>query len=226
MTSLPRRLLDVLRPEGIPWPVSLLYDRWSRTGLFRHHYDLVAEDVAARCPAHGGRLLDVGTGPGRLLLRIHELHPEMGLAGADISAAMVARAKANLAAAGLADRVKVVQGSASRLPFPDKSFETVVSTASMHHWKDAAAGLNDIHRVLKPGGRALIYDIVLDAPPAETVERMARAFGRWKLTLFRFRFLVEPFPRIAGLEAVVRGTRFGRARTRFVGLLCCLELDR
>jgi len=44
------------------------------------------------------------------------------------------------------------------LTFPDRSFDLVVSTLSMHHWSDPAAGLAEIGRVLRPGGRALIWD--------------------------------------------------------------------
>jgi ubiquinone/menaquinone biosynthesis C-methylase UbiE len=44
------------------------------------------------------------------------------------------------------------------LPFPDASFDLVVSTLSMHHWADGTAGLAQIRRVLRPGGRAPIWD--------------------------------------------------------------------
>jgi ubiquinone/menaquinone biosynthesis C-methylase UbiE len=44
------------------------------------------------------------------------------------------------------------------LTFPDRSFDLVVSTLSMHHWADPAAGLAEIGRVLRPDARALIWD--------------------------------------------------------------------
>jgi SAM-dependent methyltransferase len=45
------------------------------------------------------------------------------------------------------------------LAFPDGSFDLVVSTLSMHHWADPTAGLTEIGRVLRPGARALIWDL-------------------------------------------------------------------
>jgi SAM-dependent methyltransferase len=49
-------------------------------------------------------------------------------------------------------------GDVAALAFPDQSFDLVVSTLSMHHWADPTAGLAEIGRVLRPGGRALIWD--------------------------------------------------------------------
>ncbi|MBE3143709.1 MAG: class I SAM-dependent methyltransferase [Planctomycetes bacterium] len=48
------------------------------------------------------------------------------------------------------------------MPFPDRSFDIVVSTVSMHHWKQPEACLNEIYRVLKNNSYALIYDLVSD----------------------------------------------------------------
>ena len=45
------------------------------------------------------------------------------------------------------------------LAFPDASFDLVISTMSMHHWADPTAGLTEIGRVLRPDGRALIWDL-------------------------------------------------------------------
>lgn len=225
MSSFGRRLFEFFHPEGIPWPGSLLYNRVSRSSIFQHHYELVAGDIAVYCPSTGGQLLDVGTGPGWLLLKVHELCPAMRLVGTDISAAMVARAKANITTAGLTNRIQVVKGAANHPPFPDCHFEVVTSTGSMHHWKDQVGSLNDIYRVLKPGGHALIYDLVLDTP-ADAIERMTRLFGRWRMTLFKLHSLEEPFGKVADLEAVARGTRFGQVQAQFIGLLCCLRLRR
>ena len=68
-----RSLLKRFHSEGIPWPKSVLYNAVSGTGIFRRHYELVAEDVARYGQA--GSLLDIGTGPGRLLLALRKAFP-------------------------------------------------------------------------------------------------------------------------------------------------------
>ncbi|MCX5677451.1 MAG: class I SAM-dependent methyltransferase, partial [Planctomycetota bacterium] len=175
-----RKLLTRLHPAGIPWPATLLYNRLSRTFIFRNHYRLVAEDVAARCPP--GRLLDIGTGPAWLLKNIRERRPDLALTGVDISPGMVATARRNMAMSGLADAVDLQVAAADRLPFADGSFDSVISTGSLHHWKDAAAGMKEVYRVLRPGGLALMYDLVTDLPP-EVSKELARKYGRFRATL-------------------------------------------
>ena len=58
------------------------------------------------------------------------------------------------------------RGAAEALPFADASFDLVVTRYSAHHWTDMAAGVKEIRRVLKPGGRAVIIDVVSPGPPA------------------------------------------------------------
>jgi SAM-dependent methyltransferase len=58
------------------------------------------------------------------------------------------------------NRVDFRVGDVASLPFPDASFDAVVSTFSLHHWSDPARGLSEIYRVLRPGGVARIYDLV------------------------------------------------------------------
>jgi len=217
-----RGLLARLHPEGIPWPMSALYNLLSSTAVFQRHYELVAEDILARCPGGQGRVLDIGTGPAWLLIALHRRCPELQLVGADISAAMVTGAKRNLAAAGCADAVQVVEAPAGRLPFPDGAFDAVVSTGSLHHWKEPVAGLDEIHRVLRSGGQALVYDLVKHTPKAVLAEA-ARRFGRLRMTLLWLHSFEEPFLDPPDLEKLAAATRFGSGTTRFVGVLCCLE---
>jgi SAM-dependent methyltransferase len=56
-------------------------------------------------------------------------------------------------------RPEFLVGDVAALAFPDRSFDLVVSTLSMHHWADPATGLAEIGRVLRPGARALIWDV-------------------------------------------------------------------
>src|SRR5215203_5318877 len=121
-------------------------------------YARVAGEVATAYP--GGKLLEVGSGPGRLAVRLAREAPGTTLTGVDISNAMVERAARRAAGAGLSERVRFEVGDVAALPLSDGEFDGVVSTLSLHYWSDPASGLAEIHRVLKPDGGARIYDLV------------------------------------------------------------------
>jgi SAM-dependent methyltransferase len=86
--------------------------------------------------------------------------PEVHVTGVDISRDMVERARSLTTTSGVADRVEFHVGDVAALSFPDASFDVVVSTFSLHHWSDPADGLAEIYRVLRPGGVAVVYDLV------------------------------------------------------------------
>jgi SAM-dependent methyltransferase len=64
-----------------------------------------------------------------------------------------------MAREGIDERVDVCVGDVAALPLPDDSVDLVTSSFSVHHWPDAVAGFSEVHRVLRPGGRAIIYDL-------------------------------------------------------------------
>ncbi len=53
-------------------------------------------------------------------------------------------------------------GDAQKLPFNDNTVDFLVTSLSVHHWADAFIGISEIHRVLKPGGQLLIFDLRRD----------------------------------------------------------------
>ncbi|MGZ4136745.1 MAG: class I SAM-dependent methyltransferase [Actinomycetota bacterium] len=143
-------------PGGILMDNAGRYDAMS--GLFLSGFFAgVAADVARIAPP-GGRVLEVGCGPGRLAVPL--ARQGLDVTGLDLDPAMIDRARINAERAfGTDRRLSFVVGDAAALAFPDGSFDLVVSTMSMHHWEDPAAGLREIARVLRPGGRALVWDL-------------------------------------------------------------------
>ncbi|WP_051275063.1 class I SAM-dependent methyltransferase [Cellulomonas sp. URHD0024] len=113
-----------------------------------------ARDVAQLGLAAGARVLDVGTGPGLLPRLIADACPELQVDAVDLAPEMIARAQA---VAG--DRIAFAVADVCALPFPDATFDVVVSTISLHHWDDPPTALREVRRVLRPGGRAWIYDV-------------------------------------------------------------------
>jgi ubiquinone/menaquinone biosynthesis C-methylase UbiE len=218
-----RGIIKRLHPEGIPGPAASLYDRLSGSRIFQRHYELVAKDIMSH--TRQGSLLDVGTGPGWLLIKVHELSPGLRLVGLDASPAMVEMARTHIARAGLSDAVEVLLGNAGEMPFPDASFDTVVSTGSIHHWKDPVSGLNEVYRVLKPGGCALIYDLVRGTP-RHILRETRREFGLLRIMLFWLHAFEEPFYTQKRLESLAGSTLFRAGETRYLGLLCCLVLRK
>jgi SAM-dependent methyltransferase len=133
------------------------YDLWSRLFLGPAFRDITA-DVADTAPP-GADVLEVGCGPGHLAIRL--AREGLRVTASDLDPAMVARARANVDRAFAPDdpaRPGCLEADVASLPFPDASFDIVVSTFSMHHWADPGSGLVEIHRVLRPGGRALVWD--------------------------------------------------------------------
>jgi SAM-dependent methyltransferase len=108
------------------------------------------------------RVLDLGCGAGHVSFAVAPR--AKAVVAYDLSADMldvVARAAADRGFANIATR----QGVAEHLPFPDASFDCVLSRYSAHHWRDFDAGLSEAARVLKPGGIAGFVDAVSPGPP-------------------------------------------------------------
>ena len=218
-----RRLLKIFHAEGIPWPGSAFYNLISGTNVFQRHYELVAKDLLSYCSE--GSVLDIGTGPGWLLVRLHEASPKLRLAGIDASSSMIAKARNNVTKAGFSDSIEVKQGYAEKIPFADCSFDVVVSTGSIHHWKRPTASLNDIYRVLKHGGYALMYDLVTDTP-ASIMKKAANDFGRLKVLLLWLHAFEEPFYTCENFALLAQPTLFKEAQARFVGVMYCLIMKK
>lgn len=122
-------------------------------------YDLVAREVAAAVgDLETPEVLEIGPGPGDLAVRLAGLVPGLRLTGLDLDPEMVAIAARKAVAAGVSGRVRFIEGDVAALPFASGSFDLVVSTFSAHHWPDAASGFAEIRRVLRPAGRAMVYD--------------------------------------------------------------------
>ena len=105
-------------------------------------------------------VLEIGCGSGAMAAGMLRRHPAIRLTATDFDEAMVQAARRRLAEYG--DRVEVRQADATALPFPDASFDTVVTFIMLHHviaWETALA---EISRVLRPGGELVGYDLVGD----------------------------------------------------------------
>jgi len=111
--------------------------------------------------ASGERVLDVGCGTGTLALAAKRRVGAGGeVCGVDPSAEMIARAKSKAARAGVAVNFDIA--SAQKLPFPDHSFEVVLSSLMLHHLPEAdrLQGVAEMRRVLKPAGRLMIVELI------------------------------------------------------------------
>ena len=122
--------------------------------------------LAARA---GGRVLEIGTGTGSQLrwygdgLEVVALEPDPEMA---------ARARRQVVRA--AAHVRIVEGQAEALPFPDGSFDTAVATFCLCSVTDPAAALAELHRVLVPGGRLLAIEHVhLSWQPGRRLQSLA-----------------------------------------------------
>jgi ubiquinone/menaquinone biosynthesis C-methylase UbiE len=119
--------------------------------------------LEAAGPAPGRRVLDLGCGAGHTALAFAARGAEV--IGLDLTPAMLAQARRLASERGLGN-ARFEQGDATRLPFPDASFDCVTSRLSAHHYAQPGAAVAEAARVLRPGGVLLVSDSVSPEDPA------------------------------------------------------------
>ena len=114
--------------------------------------------------APGERVLDLGSGAGTDSLVAAQMVGEQGrVTGIDMTSAMLAKARAAAGEMGVTN-VDFVESEAEQLPFPDESFDVVLSNGVIDLIPDKDAVFSELHRVLVPGGRMQIADVTIQNP--------------------------------------------------------------
>jgi SAM-dependent methyltransferase len=123
--------------------------RRAERSAYNAHYDRPAV-LAALGPVRGLRVLDAACGPGVYAERL--VADGATVVGFDASEGMVERARARLGGTATIDRLRIDEP----LPYADASFDRVVCTLAIHYSNDRRATFREFHRVLRPGGRAVV----------------------------------------------------------------------
>jgi SAM-dependent methyltransferase len=119
--------------------------------------DQIEVEMRGRATA---RVLDLGCGGGHVSYRAAPHVAEV--VACDVTASMLEAVAATAAERGLSN-ITVQLAAAENLPFPDASFDVVLCRFTAHHWHDLEAGLRQVRRVIKSGGRAIVVDTVAPA---------------------------------------------------------------
>jgi ubiquinone/menaquinone biosynthesis C-methylase UbiE len=147
--------------------------RWY-TNIRKHdaELDLVVRQVSDLLPA-GSHILEVAPGPGYLAIELARLGTYQ-VVGLDISASFVQIARAKAKQAGVA--VEFHQGDAAHMPFGANTFDCIICRAAFKNFSEPVQAIQELHRVLKLGGTALIIDLRGDASP-EDIRASVRSMG-------------------------------------------------
>jgi ubiquinone/menaquinone biosynthesis C-methylase UbiE len=144
----------------------------ANTAEVMNEYAELAQRIAGQVPEHSS-VLEVAPGPGYFCIELAR-RGSYAISGLDISRTFVNMAAKKAAEAGV--RVNFTQGSASNMPFPRDSFDFLLCRAAFKNFAKPVSALQEMCRVLKPGGRGLIIDLKRDANPGE-ISRHVDAMG-------------------------------------------------
>ena len=128
--------------------------------------------VRLAAPEHVDRALDAASGTGKLAAALASQATHV--TALDFSNSMLQKSKPIIAAAGLTERVAPLQGDVLALPFPDATFDCATIGFGLRNLDDIPLGLAEFKRVLKPGGRLVVLDIV---KPKNIVSRAIYTIG-------------------------------------------------
>jgi len=168
-----------------------------------------ARSIAGRLSS-GCELLEVAPGPGFFAIELTKLG-DFKITGLDISRTFVEIARENAREAGT--KIDFRLGNASAMPFADEWFDFVYCAAAFKNFSDPSKALDEMHRVLRPGGEAVIVDLSKDTSLAEIDAYLSQSgrsrFDAW-LTKWAFRgmLLKRAYTRESFVQMAAK-SRFG-----------------
>ncbi len=115
--------------------------------------------------AESGHFLDVGTGPAQIPILLAQKCPNINFTAIDLSNEMLKIAKQHIADSDLTDRITLELVDAKSLPYPDNTFDGLISNSIVHHIHDSLTALKEMGRVMKPTGVVLIRDLIRPETP-------------------------------------------------------------
>src|SRR6266481_5525681 len=191
-------------------------------------FKALARRIAEQIPPNSN-VLDVAPGPGYCAIELAKLG-NYEIVGLDISKTFVEIARANAARAGM--RVDFRRGNVSDMPLGDRTFNFVLCRAAFKNFSEPKRALQEMYRVLKPGGQALIIDLRRDAS-RESIRHAVDAMNLGavnrvitKMT-FRFMLLKRAYTK-SEFEELISETKFDGIEIRddLIGLEIWLTKNR
>ena len=207
---------------GMEGPVARWYAATTLKDLKEHQN--LARRVASGLAA-GAKVLEVAPGPGYFAIELAKLGGDV--TGLDISHTFVEIARRNAAEAGV--KAQFEHGNASNMPFAGSSFDFLLCRAAFKNFSEPVKALEEMHRVLKTGGKAMIIDLRRDARPEAINQYVDGLQLSWPSTLstkmaFRFMLLKRAYTK-NDFERMISQTPFRKfdIREDLVGMEITLE---
>ncbi len=190
--------------------------RWysNRTKKALDDFRALARQISKQLPPQAD-VLEVAPGPGYFAIELAKLG-DYRITGLDISQTFVEIAQRNARQAHV--QVDFQHGNASGMPFKSESFDFLLCRAAFKNFGAPLGALREMHRVLKPGGRALIIDLRKDSSNesvSQAVDEMELGTVNRILTkaTFRFMLLKRAYTK-SDFEQMVADTRFDKVEIR------------
>lgn len=171
---IPRRL----EPEVMDTPEEAAdYDQMDHADVNRRFVAELLTELSSRDRLEADlHWLDVGTGTAQIPIEFCRASPVGRVTAIDLANEMLIRARANIDAAGLEQRIALQQCDSKRLPFADASFTVVASNSMIHHIPEPRHSFAQMLRVLRPGGLLFLRDL-LRPETNEQVEQLVKLYA-------------------------------------------------
>jgi ubiquinone/menaquinone biosynthesis C-methylase UbiE len=162
-------LKRVLEPEVMDtWDEAVDYDAMDFLAVNTAFSEVALALVPTAQSPSRLAVLDAGTGTARIPILINQRLrqqqlPLWQITAIDLAASMLKLGSEHLAKAGLEAEIQLAQVDAKQLPYPDASFDLVISNSIVHHLPDPFPFLQEVRRVLKPNGGLLLRDLLRPA---------------------------------------------------------------